>query len=60
MTTTAHPGFTLTDGSTLNFHGAADRYHKNVAAIRLLRAAGTHAKTNTLDRAPLVAPAATP
>ena len=26
----------------------------------LLRAAGTHAKTNTLDRAPLVAPAATP
>ncbi len=45
MTTTAHPGFTLTDGSTLNFHGAADRYHKNVAAIRLLRALQAEGRT---------------
>ncbi len=33
----ATPFFTLTDGTTLTFAGAGDRYQKNVAAIQLLR-----------------------
>ena len=34
---TEHPCFTLTDGVSLTFAGQADRYQKNVQAIRLLR-----------------------
>jgi hypothetical protein len=30
--------FTLTNGTALHFGGAADRYHKNIAALTLLRA----------------------
>jgi N12 class adenine-specific DNA methylase len=33
----ASPFFTLTDGATLAFAGAGDRYQKNLAAIQLLR-----------------------
>ena len=31
------PYFTLTNDTRLTFAGSADRYHKNIAAIRLLR-----------------------
>jgi hypothetical protein len=39
---TATPFFTLADGTTLSFTGPADRYHKNIAAIELLRQLQAH------------------